>query len=266
MPLCPWRWVTVPFDISQVQTEIQHAIHRIMAEKVERCRTFHLLAYPAQESQVHILIIKFKRLWNAVFKNENVHNFWIDVFYLFWVQVWILSVFGIFIYIFFLRGDRVKLSWKDFFQHQHLWPLSKYTFHQRILSSKIFRKSCSFQASLGENPIWSKFWAQGPSFGSKLRWGPPDQNPGSATAFSSGAERDKGTQMTCVLFARRKCGSKSWNCRRKYVKVTPPITRVRRQVTNQLALFCCHRKKFRGVFFFAFCPTHHWQVTSKFSD
>ena len=39
-------------------------------------------------------------------------------------------------------------------------------------SQEIF-KIMQFSAILGESPILSKFWAQGPSLGSKLRWAPP---------------------------------------------------------------------------------------------
>ncbi len=46
---------------------------------------------------------------------------------------------------------------------------------------KIMQFSGNFK---GKTPILSKFWAQGPPLGSKLRW-PPDQNPGSNVLQSS---------------------------------------------------------------------------------
>ncbi len=53
----------------------------------------------------------------------------------------------------------------------------------------------------GKTLILSKFWAQGPLLGVKLRW-PPDQNPGSAPAVSlSGISQHR--FVCCKLFQRQ---------------------------------------------------------------
>ncbi len=51
------------------------------------------------------------------------------------------------------------------------------------LPPDFFFKIIQFSGNFNGKTILSNFWAQGPPpLGSKLRWAPPDQNPGSAPA------------------------------------------------------------------------------------
>ena len=66
-----------------------------------------------------------------------------------------------------------------------------------------------------KTPIFSKFWAQGPSLGVKTLLGPPDQNPGSAPAFivrvRQGMNELKLFRVNKVSVPPCMCQSFGWN-------------------------------------------------------